>query len=201
MPGPHRVHISIDHHASGSSCVQSRAVNGTDAIATNRSLLSLFQVDAAHEPIPTLTAALVQVLWVQTMLPRIGRAGVIAALVELLVPRAQIAAGAHQDSIGRRQPGTCVVPRVDLQRDAPHESGTRPHRHLRCQKDAAIASSRPRHRRAGVQQRAAPRIRAEFSARTAGVHYLFSNYLAANWTAGKRSWFAGGRITRPRAVR
>src|SRR5271170_7702555 len=61
---------------------------GCEAITTNCGFLSLFQRElAAHVRVPVATSALIQVPWVQAMLPPGRRVGVITVAARSLTPR------------------------------------------------------------------------------------------------------------------
>jgi hypothetical protein len=68
--------------------------DGAEAISTNCGFLSLFQAElAAHVRVPVATSALMQVPWVQAMLPPGKRVGVITVSAGSLTPRHLAAAG------------------------------------------------------------------------------------------------------------
>ncbi|MBV9251605.1 MAG: aspartate/glutamate racemase family protein [Acetobacteraceae bacterium] len=72
---------------------------GAEAITTNCGFLSLFQQElAAHVRVPVATSALLQVPWVQAMLPPGQRVGVITVSAESLTARHLEAAGAPPDT-------------------------------------------------------------------------------------------------------
>ncbi|WP_428485682.1 aspartate/glutamate racemase family protein [Rhodopila sp.] len=71
---------------------------GAEAITTNCGFLSLFQRElAAHVGVPVATSALMQVPWVQAMLPPGKRVGVVTVSAGSLTPRHLEAAGAPLD--------------------------------------------------------------------------------------------------------
>ncbi|MFL5254889.1 MAG: aspartate/glutamate racemase family protein [Rhodopila sp.] len=73
--------------------------DGAEAITTNCGFLSLFQAEiAAHVGVPVATSALMQVPWVQAMLPPGKRVGVITVSARTLTPRHLAAAGVPLDT-------------------------------------------------------------------------------------------------------
>src|SRR5580704_10070558 len=73
--------------------------DGAEAITTNCGFLSLFQAElAAHVRVPVATSALIQVPWVQAMLPPGRRVGVITVSAASLTPRHLEAAGVPLDT-------------------------------------------------------------------------------------------------------
>jgi hypothetical protein len=73
--------------------------NGAEAITTNCGFLSLFQAElAAHVRVPVATSALIQVPWVQAMLPPGQRVGIITVSAGSLTPRHLAAAGVAPDT-------------------------------------------------------------------------------------------------------
>ncbi|KAA2213371.1 aspartate/glutamate racemase family protein [Teichococcus oryzae] len=71
---------------------------GAEAITTNCGFLSLFQREiAAHVGVPVATSSLMQVPWVQAMLPPGKRVGLITVSSATLTPRHLEAAGVPQD--------------------------------------------------------------------------------------------------------
>src|SRR3954454_23338790 len=73
--------------------------HGAEAITTNCGFLSLFQAElAAHVRVPVLTSALIQVPWVQAMLPPGRRVGIVTVSAGSLTPRHLAAAGAPLDT-------------------------------------------------------------------------------------------------------
>ena len=67
---------------------------GAEAITTNCGFLSLFQQElAAHVRVPVATSALMQVPWVQAILPPGKRVGVVTVSAASLTPRHLAAAG------------------------------------------------------------------------------------------------------------
>jgi hypothetical protein len=73
--------------------------DGAEAITTNCGFLSLFQAEiAAHTGVPVATSALMQVPWVQAMLPPGKRVGVITVSGGSLTPRHLAAAGVPLDT-------------------------------------------------------------------------------------------------------
>ncbi len=72
---------------------------GAEAITTNCGFLSLFQAElAAHVRVPVATSALIQVPWVQAMLPPGRRVGIITVSAASLTPRHLEAAGVPADT-------------------------------------------------------------------------------------------------------
>src|SRR3954452_8622552 len=72
---------------------------GAEAITTNCGFLSLFQRDlAAHVRVPVATSALIQVPWVQAMLPPGRRVGIITVSTKSLTPRHLVAVGVAGDT-------------------------------------------------------------------------------------------------------
>ncbi|HVZ07713.1 aspartate/glutamate racemase family protein [Rhodopila sp.] len=72
---------------------------GAEAITTNCGFLSLFQAEiAAHVGVPVATSSLMQVPWVQAMLPPGKRVGVITVSAGSLTPRHLEAAGVPLDT-------------------------------------------------------------------------------------------------------
>ena len=72
---------------------------GAEAITTNCGFLSLFQADlAARVGVPVATSSLMQVPWVQAMLPPGKRVGVITVSAGSLTPRHLAAAGVPVDT-------------------------------------------------------------------------------------------------------
>jgi Asp/Glu/hydantoin racemase len=72
---------------------------GAQAITTNCGFLSLFQSElAAHVRVPVATSALLQVPWVQAMLPPGQRVGIITVSAASLTPRHLEAAGVPLDT-------------------------------------------------------------------------------------------------------
>ena len=73
--------------------------HGAEAITTNCGFLSLFQRElAAHVRVPVATSALIQVPWVQAMLPPGRRVGVVTVSGSTLTPRHMEAAGVPLDT-------------------------------------------------------------------------------------------------------
>jgi len=73
--------------------------HGAEALTTNCGFLSLFQADlAAHVRVPVATSALIQVPWVQAMLPPGQRVGIITVSAGSLTPRHLAAAGVAADT-------------------------------------------------------------------------------------------------------
>ncbi len=67
---------------------------GAEAITTNCGFLAIFQRElAAHVRVPVATSALIQVPWVQSLLPPGRRVGVITVSAASLTPRHLAAAG------------------------------------------------------------------------------------------------------------
>ncbi len=72
---------------------------GAEAITTNCGFLALFQRElAAHVRVPVATSALVQIPWVQAMLPPGQRVGVVTVSGASLTPRHFAAVGAPEDT-------------------------------------------------------------------------------------------------------
>jgi Asp/Glu/hydantoin racemase len=72
---------------------------GAEAITTNCGFLSLFQRElAAHVQVPVATSALLQVPWVQAMLPPGQRVGIITVCGRSLTPAHLAAAGVAPDT-------------------------------------------------------------------------------------------------------
>jgi Asp/Glu/hydantoin racemase len=72
---------------------------GAEAITTNCGFLSLFQAElAAHVRVPVATSALIQVPWVQALLPPGQRVGIITVSAASLTPRHLAAAGVPADT-------------------------------------------------------------------------------------------------------
>ncbi len=72
---------------------------GAEAITTNCGFLSLFQQElAAHAGVPVATSALMQVPWVQALLPPGKRVGVVTVSAGSLTPRHLAAAGVPADT-------------------------------------------------------------------------------------------------------
>jgi Asp/Glu/hydantoin racemase len=73
--------------------------DGAEAITTNCGFLSLFQQElAAHVRVPVATSALLQVPWVQAMLPPGQRVGIITVSASSLTERHLRAAGVPPDA-------------------------------------------------------------------------------------------------------
>ena len=73
--------------------------DGAEAITTNCGFLSLFQAElAAHVRVPVATSALIQVPWMQAMLPPGRRVGIITVSSQSLTPRHLTAAGVPADT-------------------------------------------------------------------------------------------------------
>lgn len=73
--------------------------HGAEAITTNCGFLSLFQSElAAHVRVPVATSALIQVPWIQAMLPPGRRVGIITVSAASLTPRHLAAAGVPLDT-------------------------------------------------------------------------------------------------------
>jgi hypothetical protein len=73
--------------------------DGAEAITTNCGFLSVFQAElAAHVRVPVVTSALLQVPWVQAMLPPGQRVGIITVSAGSLTPRHLAAAGVPPDT-------------------------------------------------------------------------------------------------------
>lgn len=71
---------------------------GAEAITTNCGFLSLFQKElAAHVGVPVATSSLMQVPWVQAMLPPGKRVGLVTVSGSTLTPRHLEAAGVASD--------------------------------------------------------------------------------------------------------
>ena len=72
---------------------------GAEAITTNCGFLSLFQAElAAHVSVPVAASALIQVPWVQSMLPPGQRVGIITVSAASLKPLHLAAAGVPPDT-------------------------------------------------------------------------------------------------------
>src|SRR3954466_14888543 len=72
---------------------------GAEAITTNCGFLSLFQRElAAHVRVPVATSALIQVPWVQALLPPGQRVGIITVSAQSLTPHHLAAAGVPTDT-------------------------------------------------------------------------------------------------------
>ena len=72
---------------------------GAEAITTNCGFLSLFQAElAAHVGVPVATSSLLQVPWVQAMLPPGQRVGVVTVAAGSLTPAHLRAAGVAEDT-------------------------------------------------------------------------------------------------------
>ena len=73
--------------------------DGAEAITTNCGFLSLFQAElAAHVRVPVATSALIQVPWIQAMLPPGKRVGIITVSATSLTPRHLSAVGVPLDT-------------------------------------------------------------------------------------------------------
>jgi Asp/Glu/hydantoin racemase len=73
--------------------------DGAEAITTNCGFLSLFQAElAAHVRVPVATSALIQVPWVQALLPPGQRVGIITVSAQSLTQRHLAAAGVPGDT-------------------------------------------------------------------------------------------------------
>jgi Asp/Glu/hydantoin racemase len=73
--------------------------DGAEAITTNCGFLSLFQAQlAAHVRVPVATSALIQVPWVQALLPPGRRVGIITVSAQSLTQRHLSAAGVPSDA-------------------------------------------------------------------------------------------------------
>ncbi len=73
--------------------------DGAEAITTNCGFLSLFQAElAAHVRVPVATSALIQVPWVQALLPPGRRVGIITVSAQSLTSRHLTAAGVSADT-------------------------------------------------------------------------------------------------------
>ncbi|ONG55783.1 hypothetical protein BKE38_08310 [Pseudoroseomonas deserti] len=71
---------------------------GAEAITTNCGFLSLFQKElAAHVGVPVATSSMMQVPWVQSMLPPGKRVGLLTVSGSTMTPRHLEAAGVPQD--------------------------------------------------------------------------------------------------------
>jgi len=72
---------------------------GAEAITTNCGFLSLFQAElASHVRVPVATSALIQVPWVQALLPPGRRVGIITVSAQSLTSRHLTAAGVPADT-------------------------------------------------------------------------------------------------------
>jgi hypothetical protein len=73
--------------------------DGAEAITTNCGFLSLFQAElAARVRVPVATSALIQIPWVQAILPPGRRVGIITVSAGSLTPQHLVAAGAAPDT-------------------------------------------------------------------------------------------------------
>ena len=73
--------------------------DGAEAITTNCGFLSLFQAElAARVRVPVATSALIQVPWVQAMLPPGRRVGIITVSAGSFTPQHLVAAGVPPDT-------------------------------------------------------------------------------------------------------
>jgi Asp/Glu/hydantoin racemase len=78
---------------------QDLVAQGAEAITTNCGFLSLFQRElAAHVRVPVATSSLIQVPWVQAILPPDKRVGIITVSAQSLTPRHLEAAGVALDT-------------------------------------------------------------------------------------------------------
>jgi Asp/Glu/hydantoin racemase len=76
------------------AAAQDLVAQGAEAITTNCGFLSLFQRElAAHVRVPVATSSLIQVPWVQAILPPAKRVGIITVSAQSLTPRHLEAAG------------------------------------------------------------------------------------------------------------
>ncbi len=81
------------------AAAQDLVAQGAEAITTNCGFLSLFQAElAAAVEVPVATSALMQVPWVQAMLPPGRRVGVLTVSRASLTPRHLAAAGVPEDT-------------------------------------------------------------------------------------------------------
>jgi len=72
---------------------------GAEAITTNCGFLSLFQAElAAHVRVPVATSSLIQLPWVQALLPPGQRVGIITVSAQSLTKRHLAAAGVPSDT-------------------------------------------------------------------------------------------------------
>jgi hypothetical protein len=72
---------------------------GAEAITTNCGFLAIFQRElAAHVRVPVATSSLIQIPWVQTLLPPGKRVGVVTVSAGSLTPRHLEAAGVPPDT-------------------------------------------------------------------------------------------------------
>ena len=162
--------------------------DGAEAITTNCGFLSLFQAElAAHVRVPVATSALIQVPWVQAMLPPGQRVGIITVSAGSLTPRHLEAAGVPPDTPfvgtedgreffrvlvrGEKQDMDVALAAADI-----------------LDAGRSLVSRHPRHRRdrAGMHQHAALRVRAARGAGAAGLRHLLADHLAARRPATAR---------------
>ena len=81
------------------AAAQDLVAQGAEAITTNCGFLSLFQRElAAHVRVPVATSSLIQVPWVQAILPPKKRVGIIAVSALSLTPRHLEGAGVPLDT-------------------------------------------------------------------------------------------------------
>jgi len=81
------------------AAAQDLVAQGAEAITTNCGFLSLFQRElAAHVRVPVATSSLIQVPWVQAILPPAKRVGIITVSAQSLTPRHLEAAGVPLDT-------------------------------------------------------------------------------------------------------
>ena len=131
--------------------------DGAEAITTNCGFLSLFQAElAAHVRVPVATSALIQVPWVQAMLPPGRRVGIITVSAGALTPTPSGRGGGAARHAARRHRGRPrILPGADPRRTAGY--GRRPcrRRHPGRRTQAGVAPSRCGRHRAGMHQHAA----------------------------------------------
>ncbi|MBK1662729.1 aspartate/glutamate racemase family protein [Paracraurococcus ruber] len=91
---------------------QALVATGADAITTSCGFLVLFQAELqAALGVPVATSALLQIPWVQAMLPPGRRVGVLTASRAALTPAHLAAAGAPADTpVGGLEGGTALYP-------------------------------------------------------------------------------------------
>ena len=137
--------------------------------------------------VPVATSALIQVPWVQAMLPPGKRVGVITVSAGSLTPRHLEAAGVPLDTpfVGTedgREFFRVLIRGEKQDMDVALAAAGHPGRRA----DAGGAPSRHRRHRAGMHQHAALRVRAARGAGPAGLRHLFADHLAACRAAAAR---------------
>ncbi len=132
---------------------------GAEALTTNCGFLTLFQRElAAHVRVPVATSALMQVPWVQAMLPPGQRVGVVTVSKATLTDAHLMAAGVPLDIAGRGHRGRPrVLPRADPRREAGHGRGPGRAGHPGRRPRPGGGASRGRRDRARMHQHAALR--------------------------------------------